>query len=405
MADAVSIDAVLIALVGGAVVAAVLVESLCTRLAVPPLVGHLLLGVAARPLGEACGLLTEPVLQAFRLLADLGIVALLFAVGLESHPRALAAKLPEALPVGLGNVVGSALVAFAAARWWLELPLPASLVCATALSATSVGVAVGLWRDAGRLASPEGELLVDVAELDDVAAMALMAVTFALVPVLGRGGGVDAGIVGAELLGFTLRFGLFLGLCLLFARQLEPRVLRLAGRLAKPPERMVLIAGFGLLIASAAGLLGFSLAIGALFAGLVFSRDTEVVRTEDSFRDLHAFVTPFFFIGTGLQVAPETLVTALPIATVLLLAAVLGKFVGTTLPALLVTSTGGALLLGLSMLPRAEIALVVFDQGHRRAPELVGTELYSAGVLVALVTCVLVSVLLGPLLGRGRGGT
>jgi Kef-type K+ transport system membrane component KefB len=403
MLESVSIDALLVALVGGAVVASTILTSLCTRLGIPPLVGHLLLGVVARPLGDATGILTEPVLQGFRLLADLVIVALLFSVGLHSNPRALAAKLPEAVPIWLGNVLTSAALTFVAVLWWLDLSVVAALLCATALTATSVGVAVALWQEAGRLPSPEGDLLVDVAELDDLSAMALMAVTFAILPALALGNGVEAGAVGAELSGFLLRFALFVSFCVFFTLRIERHVTQFALNLPQPPERMLLVAGVGFLIAAVAELLGFSLAIGALAAGLVFSRDPEAVHTEASFRDLYAFITPFFFIGIGLHVAPETLLGALPIAAVLFGVAVVGKVLGTFVPALVASSAAGALLLGLSMVPRAEIALVVFDQGRQRAPEFVGPELYSAGVLVALATCVFVPLLLGPLLRRPRG--
>ncbi|MEE4298912.1 MAG: cation:proton antiporter, partial [Pseudomonadales bacterium] len=232
MLEAVAIDALLVALIGAAVVAATLVESLCTRLAVPPLVGYLLLGVVARPIGDALGILTEPVLQAFRLLADLGIVALLFAVGLKSNPRALAGKLPQAVPIWLGNVSLAGLLTFAAAYWWLELSLAASLVCATAMSATSVAVSLALWQQAGRLESSDGELLVDVAELDDISAMAFMALVFAVIPVLAAGNGVVLEAVAAELGAFLLRFALFLAFCVLFTRYVERHVTGLAARMA-----------------------------------------------------------------------------------------------------------------------------------------------------------------------------
>ena len=405
MPEMLNIDAMLVALVGAAIVAASLVTSLCTRLGLPPLVGHLVLGVAARPVLDALGLFTEPVQQAFRLLADLGIVALLFAVGLKSNPRALAERLPAAAPIWIGNVLASAALAFAAAVWWLDLSLVAGLLCATALTATSVGVSVALWEEAGRLDTPDGALLVDVAELDDISAMAFMAISFALLPALLLGNGISLEAVGAELVSFGLRLAAFLALCVLFAQLLERRVTQLAARLARPPERMLVVAGFGFLIAAVAGLMGFSLAIGALFAGLAFSRDPEAVRTESSYQDLHAFITPFFFMGIGLAVVPATLVTALPLAAALLLVAVLGKLAGTIVPALLVTSRFGALLLGLSMLPRAEIALVVFDQGRQRAPELVGPELYSAGVLIVLATCLLAPLVLAPLLARHEGSS
>jgi Kef-type K+ transport system membrane component KefB len=78
--------------------------------------------------------------------------------------------------------------------------------------------------------------------------------------------------------------------------------------------------------------------------------------------------------------------------------ALLGKLTGNFLVALTTTSAGGALLIAMSMIPRAEIAMVVFDQGHAVAPEHVTNELYSAAILTSAVTCVLGSLVVGRLL-------
>jgi Kef-type K+ transport system membrane component KefB len=396
-----AIDALPVALVGALVVAATLTASVCERFGVPALVGHIAVGFALAALDAEFGFLDETARGALRLLADLGIVALLFAVGLASHPRALLAKLPDASLVWFGNVVLSGGLGFVAAHWLLGLSPIASAVVGVALSATSVGIAVSVWRDAGRLDSPDGDLLVDVAELDDISAMAFMAALFAVIPLLDAGLTVGLADVGAALGDFALRFAGFLAFCVLFTLFLERRVTHFSGRLSRPPERMLVVAGVGWLIAAVAGTLGFSLAIGALFAGLVFSRDPEAVRTETSFEDLYAFLTPFFFIGIGLQMETASLLDAVPLAAALLVVAVLGKFVGTWLPALLATSGTGAVLLGLSMLPRAEIALVVVDQGRAMAPAHVDAALYSAMVLLSAALCALVPLPLGRALQRG----
>jgi len=125
-------------------------------------------------------------------------------------------------------------------------------------------------------------------------------------------------------------------------------------------------AAIGVVIAAIAGLLGFSLAVGALFAGLVFSRDPEAVRVEASFIALYEMLVPFFFIVIGLQVNWGVLNDGLAIGGVFLVFAVAGKFVGTWVPARLTCTTAGASLIAVSMVPRAEITLVIAREGAER---------------------------------------
>jgi Kef-type K+ transport system membrane component KefB len=400
MVDGAYLDTLLVALVGGTVLVAVLADSACSRLGIPSLVGYLLVGIALSGLNEVFGFIDPPVAQAFRFLADLGIVTLLFSVGLGSHPGALIAKLPAASLIWVGNVLVAGGLGYAAARYALNLELVPSLLVAVALTGTSVGVGVAPWQEAGALESKDGELLVDVAELDDISAIGLMALLLALAPVLLTGDGNLVSVASREAVWFVAKLTAFIACLVVFAKYGEWRVTRFSARLRRPPERMLVVAGIGFLIAAAASGLGFSLAVGALFAGLVFSGDPEAVKTEPSFKVLSAFVTPFFFIGIGLNVELGALPgTAWPIA-ILFVAAVLGKLVGTLIPALFATSLAGALLIAVSMIPRAEIAMVVVDQGRQMFPQLISGELYSAMVVVSIATCILATVLVRRILDR-----
>lgn len=395
--DVHAIDALLIGLIGGAVIAAAFANAVLSRSRIPPLVGYVAIGLALRVIDLRFPFLTEQVTQAFRLLADLGIVALLFGIGLESHPSALAARLPDAAVIWISNMMLAFMAGFGAAFWLLDVGLLPALVIGTALSATSVGVAIGVWKSAGALDSPNGNLLVDVAELDDVSAIALMAVLFAIAPILATGGDIAASAINT-LGAFIVRLALFLVVCFVFAQFVERRVTAFSSRLPEPPQRMLVVAGVGFLIASLAGVMGFSLAIGALAAGLVFSHDPDAVKTEASFTDISSFVTPFFFIGIGLQIEPGSLTEALIPGLLLTLAAIVGKVLGTYLSARFVVGASGAALLAISMVPRAEIAMVVMDQG-RTLMDGDGW-LYSAMVIVTAVTSLGAPLALGPLLKR-----
>jgi Kef-type K+ transport system membrane component KefB len=389
--------AIWILLIGAIILSSSIVEDAAQRLHLPGIVAYLALGWLLRLADSRWGVLGEAGRSAFGLLADLGIVALLFRVGLHSHLERLIAKLRPAALVWLGDVVFSGTAGFLAARYVAQLPLAASLIVGTALTATSIGVATAAWSSANALDSPDGDLMLDVAELDDLSAVLLMAIVFAVVPALAQRDGLLEPLVatgGA----FALKFLIFASLCYLFARYLEAPLSRFAATRRRAPQRMLTVAGAALVIAGLAGWLGFSLAIGALFAGLLFSRDPRAVRTEAGFDGLHDFLIPFFFVGIGLETELASADGPWLVGGVLLLAAVAGKVVGAGLPALLVTSRAGALVIGVSMIARAEIALVVAYQGLARG--LIERDAYAAIVLVSAGTCVIAPWLIGALIAR-----
>jgi Kef-type K+ transport system membrane component KefB len=398
--EAIDVHTAWILLIGLAVIASGLIEAGFGRLRIPALVGYVLLGLALSFIDSRWAILSQPTRHAFSFLADIGVIALLFRVGLQSHPGALAKKLPQALRVWLGDVAGSGLLGFLAGYYLLELALVPALIVATALTATSVGVSVTAWQSRKALDSDNGQLLVDVAELDDISAVALMALLFALIPTLHNGTAAILPALGVTAGAFILKFGLFIGGCYLFSRYLEPRVTAFTTRLEPPPQRMLTVIGVGFVIAAFANWLGFSLAIGALFAGLVFSRDPQAVRTEKSFMDIYAFATPFFFIDIGLNISPGQVVAGTELGLILLLAAVAGKFLGAGLPTLVSAGAASAALIGVSMIPRAEIAMIVVHQAQQLGDWAMPEKLYAGMVFVTMASCIGAPLILYRLLQR-----
>ena len=337
-------------------------------------------------------------------LALVGLFTLLFRVGLESKLQRLLSQIRRASWVWFGNVIISAGLGFIVPFFLIGLSALSSLFIGIALAATSVGVTVTIWQEAEVLQTPDGELLLDVAEMDDITSVIFMAVLFAIAPAFHESGGeaASSGLSWLDIVlcigGILLALAGFALLCILFSRFLEKPMTRFFEQLEAPPDPMLLLAGTGLLIASLAGVLGFSLAIGAFFAGLAFSRDPEAVRMKTSFTSLHDFFTPFFFIGIGLKIDPGALTSSLGIGSILLLTAVLGKFLGAGLPVLFCASSRSALQLGISMIPRAEICLVVMQQGL--ALGIVSQKVYAAIVLVSAITCLGTPLVLHPLLQK-----
>ena len=152
---------------GAVLVLSPLTKGVCHRLGLPVSVGYIVLGLAIGALVEPLHG-SSPVFEgAFQALAQLGVVALLFRVGLRSHTSALLAKLPQASPIWISNVLGSLAIGYLISRYGLQWSVETSLVIATAFSATSIAVSVSVWDEAGKMNSDGGQTLLDVAELDD----------------------------------------------------------------------------------------------------------------------------------------------------------------------------------------------------------------------------------------------
>ncbi|MFW5836379.1 MAG: cation:proton antiporter, partial [Desulfovibrionaceae bacterium] len=294
----------LVLLIGLAVMAGVLVKAALTRTLIPPLVGYLCLGGLLTVLDLHLGFMSEPFATVFEFLGKIGVIVLLFEVGLESNLVELVRQLRRASVCWVGNLALSALLGFAAARFLLGFDFIPSLVAACALTATSVGVSVAVWRRKKVLATAQGSLVVDVAELDDITAIVLMALLFTLLPMLQTGGELHLSRIAATAGVFGLKFLALCVACYLFHRHVERRLSNFFQSICPMASFTLVVAAVGFVIAALAGLLGFSLAIGAFFAGLVFSRDPEAVRIEGAFQPIYELFVPFFFIAIGMRIAP-----------------------------------------------------------------------------------------------------
>ncbi|MFW6154242.1 MAG: cation:proton antiporter [Planctomycetota bacterium] len=388
MESSTSDSGLLVLLFAVVIILAMLAKAAFQRIKLPPLVAYLALGVLLRWGDDRFGLLSARGEGLLEFLATLGIIALLFRVGLESDVPGLVRQLGGASLIWLGNVVVSGAAGYVAARYVLGLEVVPSIVIAAAMTATSVGIPAGVWRRADALDSPDGERFLDVAGMDDLSGVALMALLFAVLPALRGGADGDFTHVLFKQAGvFAVSLAAFAGACIVFSRYLEERFSNFIHNIESGPDPMLVVVATGVLVAALAGLLGFSVAIGAFFAGLTFSRDPQRVKVDASFASLYDLFTPFFFVGIGLELAPRLIVSAAGAGTVLLVAAVVGKLVGTTGPALLCTGWRRAGVLGVSMVPRAEITLLIMHRALVLGSDVAPAAAYSGMVLVSAATC------------------
>ncbi len=386
-----TVDPALVLLLVGALTAAALwLKSGLEHLGLPALIGFLLLGLTVRCANAGLGLFGAGDLAIIKFLGQAGLVTLLFRVGLESNLRGLLKQLRSASLIWTADVALSGLLGYASAFYLLNLGLTSSLVVATAFTATSVGISVAVWQEMEAINSPAGELLIDIAELDDISAILLMALLFAVLPQLSAQGlsAATVPLIAGQVALFLLKFAGFGLLCFLFSLYVEKPISRYFRELESAPDPMLSIAALAFVIAALAERLGFSTAIGAFFAGLIFSRDPETVKMESSFMPIYDFFSPFFFITIGLQLDPAALMAALGPGLLLAAAAIGAKLLAVGLPLWGLRGRATGLLVGASMVPRAEIAMVILQRGQALEGGPVTPRLYNAMVLVCAVTCI-----------------
>lgn len=384
---------------GLSVLAALLSQRFFEPRRVPAVVAYLLLGLVANVINLKLHFLNEHLLSGIHILGEMGIVLLLFRVGLQSNLDTLVKQLRKASIVWVGNVTLSGLLGYITAYYILKFPLVASMFIAVALSATSVGITAAVWQSAGRLHSPEGGLLIDVAELDDISAIILMALLFSLVPFLTSGQVPSAHLLLSQSGFLVLKFLAFVGLCFLFSVFVEQHITTFFKSISSS-SMFVAVLGITFVVSGLASWLGFSLAIGAIFAGFAFSRDPAEIEINEELNMLYLLFVPFFFINIGLSVKLDLIQHALIPGVLLFVAASIGKFVGAGLPAFFVAGKKQAIYLGISMIPRAEIAMVVMLYGYQSKPQVVSSQAFGAMVMVSLLSCLLVPILLNILFLR-----
>jgi Kef-type K+ transport system membrane component KefB len=338
-------------------VGAKLAGELAERIRQPAVLGELLAGVVLGPtiLGFVDFSSGAPGLDVVKFVAELGVILLLFEVGLETHLRDMIAVGTSSLLVALLGIVGSFVAGFGASYvmgalgFWSTSMLFHVFVGAT-FTATSVGITARVLSDLGRLATAEARIILGAAVLDDVGGLLILAIVVAL----GNGALDPLGIATTG--GIAI---LFLVLALALGMPLAPRVFDV---LERAKARGVLLAAgivvcFGL--AFIAEEVGLAAIVGAFTAGLVLAGTRQHAHLAERVKHLGDVFVPFFFVYVGLQLDLRGLggdAGRLALATTALtLAAIAGKLVA----GLGVTERGlDRLAVGVGMVPRGEVGLI-----------------------------------------------
>jgi len=360
-------------------VAAKIGDEIFKRLRQPTIIGEILAGVLVGPAVFGLVDLTE-VLQVF---AELGVVFLLFWVGLETRITDLQEVGSSALRTGVLGVLLPFAGGFGVGLALGESP-STSMFLGAALVATSVGITSAVLIDLGVLGSRSGRTIIGAAIVDDILAMLLLAVAV----------GVAAG--GTDVVGLVVVVMLALAFVAFFALGGTAAMRKWPGTLAAPrfsesPLLPAVILCLGL--AALAAEIGLAAIIGAFLAGMMVAETKEQHPVEEEVAPLYAFFPPFFFVAIGMQIDLGALArpgTVLLLVGVTALAAVT-KFVGAWLGARSLGKAEAAFV-GVGMVPRGEVGIIVAGIG--RASGVIGERMFAIVVGMSILTTLLVPPLL-----------
>lgn len=367
----------------------------------PPVLGELVVGIGLGNLllpllGHHAAALGEDRTLAF--LAEIGVLILLFDVGLEADLRSLVRVGPSSLLVAVIGVVVPIALGWGAAAWLLPDQSPfVHLFVGATLSATSVGITARVLRDLGAAQSREGQIILGAAIVDDVLGLVVLAVVGGLVRGTAGGDGVSPLGVGWLL----LRVALFLALTIGFGRHLSGPILKLAARTGHREAMLVFGLALCFTLAFVAELVGLAAIVGAFAAGVMLDPYGAGVRAREQdetlnelLHPLSSLFVPLFFILMGLQVDIRSIAqpSALAFAGILLACAFAGK-----LACALGVVTGGVrrLPVAIGMLPRGEVGLIFAGIGTTLT--LDGQPVLSPALFSAVVLMVVATTLVAPI--------
>ncbi|CAM3036471.1 cation:proton antiporter [Rariglobus hedericola] len=318
-------DAPLIATLAVGFVLAFIFGFAAQRLRLPPLVGYLLAGVAIGPFTP--GFVADAELAAQ--LAEVGVMLLMFGVGLHFSVADLMAVRRIAIPGAVLQIVLATVIGAALAMFW-GWSLGAGLVLGLSLSVASTVVLLKALEERNAIATPNGRIAVGWLIVEDLAMVLVLVLLPAFAEVLGGtatvgGHASEAAEHGLLLtLGITLaKVGCFVGLVMIFGPRLVPWILRQVARTGSRElfTLSVLAVALGVAFGSAK-LFGVSFALGAFFAGVVLSESELSHRAAEKSLPLQDAFAVLFFVSVGMLFDPSILLRE-PLMVLAVLAVIL----------------------------------------------------------------------------------
>ena len=367
-------------------VAAKLFGEIAERIGQPAVLGELIGGVIVGVSGLH---LVDPHDPTIHLLSQLGVILLLFLIGLETDLDKLMSVGGSATTVAL---VGVALpfIGGVAFGHLLGFRLMISVLLGASLTATSVGITARVLSDLGHLKDDESQVVLGAAVVDDIIGLVILT----LVSTLAGGGALTAFAVAKTI---VIAIG-FVILAIVIGSKLAPYLIRVVERLQVARGVFFASIVFAFLLAYLAERVGSAVIIGSFAAGLVLARSDRGKQIEREVHDIASFFVPIFFIVVGAAVDLRALAgNSRWIGLGLTAIGIVGK----VLAGFAVVQRGlRRFVIGVGMIPRGEVGLIFAQIGL--STKVLDSGLYSAVALMVMLTTFLTPPILRVLLTRGE---
>ncbi|GAB4542187.1 MAG: cation:proton antiporter [Pleurocapsa sp.] len=388
---------------------------ICSRINLPPvlgeLVGGVLIGVSAfrllvfpeggsgaedsliiSLLQSTAGLTPEASESVFAaqsevitLLSELGVIILLFEIGLESDLKELIRVGPLAAIVAVVGVIAPFVAGTVGLVYVFGTPIVPAIFAGAALTATSIGITAKVLAELGQLSSKEGQIIIGAAVLDDILGIVVLAVVASLV----KTGEIQV----TNIIYLVISAGVFLIGSIFLGRLLTPFLVGLVNEMKTRGQVLLtgLVFAFSLsYIATAIHLEGI---LGAFAAGLILAETEKRKELEEQVIPVADILVPIFFVCVGAKTDLSVLNPAIPsnregliIATFLILVAILGKVItGFTVFG---QADLNKLAIGVGMIPRGEVGLVFAGVGSASGALSEATE---AAIIMMVITTTFVA--------------
>lgn len=326
-------------------------------------------------------------------MAELGVIFLLFTVGLETKVNDLMKSGKAAFFCALMGVIVPFILGFALIMG-TEGNMNHALFLAAAMVATSVGITARIIKDLKLMDTREARIIIAAAVIDDVLGMIVLAV------VKGMAESGELSIMNVA--SITLQAVVFVLVVIAICKWVIPRIYdyfedrkkakEAAGKVPFSTNKLVLAIIVCLAMAALAEFIGLAAIIGAFLAGMMFADHAWEWDLESKIDSISTFLLSFFFLNVGLQVDIGTLgdTSVLILVVVVIVLAIISKLVGCSLGAKMgdrSLDSGSLKIIGFGMAPRGEVGIIVAAIGL--ASGAMSQDLYAVVVLMSVITTII----------------